>query len=155
MSETKEVLTDCSLCYHSCGTRVTVEDEKAIKIRGLDSHPLNRGKLCPKGANALQVVYNPGRLKRPLKRINADFQEISWDQALDEIAEKLVYLKEAYGPEILGIFCGSIGVENLEISNLVHLLRSGFGSPNFFSVESVCYRMRIRTRQMTFGRYPI
>ena len=154
MSERKEVLTDCSLCYHSCGTRVTVEDGKAIKIRGLDSHPLNRGKLCPKGANALEVVYNPGRLKRPLKRMNADFQEISWDQALDEIAEKLVRLKKAYGPEILGIFCGSIGVENLEMSTLVHLLRSGFGSPNFFSVESICYRMRIRTRQMTFGRYP-
>ena len=101
------------------------------------------------------MFITPVRLKRTLKRINADFQEILWDPALDEIAEKLVYLKEAYGPEILGIFCGSIGVENLEMSNLVHLLRSGFGSPNFFSVESVCYRMRILTRQMTFGRYPI
>ena len=67
MSETKEVLTDCSLCYHSCGTRVTVEDEKAIKIRGLDSHPLNRGKLCPKGANALQVVYNSGSPETNIK----------------------------------------------------------------------------------------
>ena len=154
MGETKEVLTDCSLCYHSCGTRVTVEDGKAIKIRGLDSHPLNRGRLCPKGANALEAVYNPGRLKRPLKRVNGGFKEISWDRALGEIAEKLIILKQAYGPEILGIFCGSIGVENLEMSTLVHLLRSGFGSPNFFSVESICYRMRIRTRQMTFGRYP-
>lgn len=154
MGETKEVLTDCSLCYHSCGTRVTVEDGKAIKIRGLDSHPLNRGRLCPKGANALEVVYSPDRLKRPLKRINGGFEEISWDRALDEIAGKLIRLKEVYGPEILGIFCGSIGVENLEMSTLVHLLRSGFGSPNFFSVESICYRMRIRTRQMTFGRYP-
>ena len=155
MGETREVLTDCGLCYHSCGTRVMVEDGKAIKIRGLDSHPLNRGRLCPKGANALEVVYNYDRLKRPLKRINGDFKEISWDQALDEIAEKLICLKKTYGPEVLGFFCGSIGVENLEMSTLIHLLRSGIGSPNFFSVESVCYRMRIRTRQMTFGRYPI
>jgi len=127
----------------------------AVKIRGLGSHPLNKGRLCPKGANALDVIYSPDRLKRPLKRVNGYFEKISWDQAMDEIAAKMNNLKEAYGPQILGIFCGSIGVENLEMSTLVHLLRSGFGSPNFFSVESICYRMRIRARQMTFGRYPV
>lgn len=155
MVERKEIFTDCTLCYHSCGTRVTVEDGMAVKIRGLGSHPLNKGRLCPKGANALDVIYSPDRLKRPLKRVNGYFEEISWDQAMDEIAAKMNNLKEAYGPQILGIFCGSIGVENLEMSTLVHLLRSGFGSPNFFSVESICYRMRIRARQMTFGRYPV
>jgi anaerobic selenocysteine-containing dehydrogenase len=46
----KEVLTDCTLCYHSCGTRVVVEDGKAVKILGLESHPLSKGRLCPKGA---------------------------------------------------------------------------------------------------------
>jgi anaerobic selenocysteine-containing dehydrogenase len=154
MAENKEVFTDCTLCYHSCGAKVTVEDGKAIKIKGLESHPINRGRLCPKGANALEVIYSPDRLKQPLKRMNGHFEAISWDRALDEIAEKLTRLKEMYGPQVWGLFCGSIGVENLEMSTLVHLLRSGFGSPNFFSVESICYRMRIRTRQMTFGRYP-
>ena len=154
MGARKEVFTDCTLCYHSCGTRVTIKDGKAIKIKGLESHPINKGRLCPKGANALEVIYSPDRLKQPLKRVNGRFEEVSWDQALDEIAEKLIRLKETFGPQTLGIFCGSIGVENLEMSTLVHLLRSGFGSPNFFSVESICYRMRIRTRQMTFGRYP-
>ena len=155
MGERKEIFTDCTLCYHSCGTRVTVEDGKAVKIRGLESHPLNKGRLCPKGANALDVIYSPSRLKQPLKRRSGGFEEITWDQALNEIAEKLTRLKEDYGPQVLGFFCGSIGVENLEMSTLVHLLRSGFGTPNFFSVESICYRMRIRTRQMTFGLYPI
>jgi len=150
----KEIYTDCTLCYHSCGTRVMVEGGKAVKVRGLESHPLNKGRLCPRGAHALDVIYNSSRLKRPLKRFDGGFQEISWEQALDEIAEKLSRLRDDYGPEVLGFFCGSIGVENLEMSTLIHLLRSGYGSPNFFSVESVCYRMRIRTRQMTFGRYP-
>jgi anaerobic selenocysteine-containing dehydrogenase len=154
MVESKEIFTDCTLCYHSCGARVTVEDGKAVKIRGLESHPLNKGRLCPKGAKALDVIYSPNRLKQPLKRRNGGFEEITWHQALDEIAEKLIRLKNDYGPQVFGFFCGSIGVENLEMSTLVHLVRSGFGSPNFFSVESICYRMRIRTRQMTFGRYP-
>ena len=151
---TKEIYTDCTLCYHSCGTSVTVEDGKAVKIKGLSSHPINQGRLCPKGANALDVIYSPDRVKTPLKRTGTGFEEISWEQALDEIAEKLLRLKKDHGPEVCGFFCGSIGVENLEMSTLVHQLRSGYGSPNFFSVESICYRMRIRTRQLTFGRYP-
>lgn len=150
-----EVLTDCTLCYHSCGTRVTVENGRATKVRGLESHPLNRGRICPKGANGLDMVYSPERLKTPLKRDGSGFKEISWDQALDEIAAGLTKLKDEFGPEKLGIFCGSIGVENLEMGSLVHRFQAAYGSPNFFSVESVCYRMRIRTRQMTFGKYPV
>jgi len=126
-----------------------------VKIAGLNSHPLNHGKLCPKGANALATVYNPDRLRHPLKRIDGSFREISWDQALDEIAERLLDLKKKFGPEVLGVFSGSIGVENFEMGGLVQRFKTAFGSPNFFSVESVCYRMRIRVRQMTFGRYPV
>lgn len=154
MATSKEIFTDCTLCYHSCGAKVTVKDGRAVKIRGLESHPLNKGRLCPKGANALDVIYDPNRLKNPLKRSNGNFVEITWEQALEEIADKLADMKKKYGPEAFGFFCGSIGVENLEMSTLVHLLRTGFGAPNFFSVESICYRMRIRTRQLTFGKYP-
>ncbi|MBW2311621.1 MAG: molybdopterin-dependent oxidoreductase [Deltaproteobacteria bacterium] len=155
MGEKKEIFTDCTLCYHSCGCKVTVEHGKAIKIRGLDVHPLNKGRLCPKGAAALKNIYSPERLKHPMKRVNGRFKRISWDQALDEIAERLATLKEEFGPQVLGVFSGSIGVENLEMAGLVQRFKAAFGSPNFFSVESVCYRMRIRTRQLTFGRYPV
>jgi anaerobic selenocysteine-containing dehydrogenase len=150
----KEVLTDCTLCYHSCGTVVTVEDGKAIEVKGLKSHPLNLGMLCPKGRAALENVYDPDRLKYPLKKIKGSFERITWDQALTEIAEKLLTLKKEFGPAVLGVFSGSIGVENLEMAGLTHRFEAAFGSPNFFSVESICYRMRIRTRQITFGKYP-
>lgn len=155
MADAKEIITDCTLCYHSCGCRVTVEDGIATKIRGLESHPLNQGRLCPKGANALATIYHQDRLRRPLKRVGGSFVEIPWDQALDEIAEKLLALKREFGAEALGVFSGSIGVENLEMAGLAQRFKAAFGSPNFFSVESVCYRMRIRTRQMTFGRYHV
>ena len=150
----KEVFTDCTLCYHSCGTVVTVEDGKAVEVKGLKSHPLNLGMLCPKGRAALENVYDPDRLKYPLKKINGSFERITWDQALTEIAEKLLTLKKEFGPAVLGVFSGSIGVENLEMAGLTHRFEAAFGSPNFFSVESICYRMRIRTRQITFGKYP-
>jgi len=152
--EEKVVLTDCTLCYHSCGTKVTVEDGVAVKIEGLESHPLNKGKLCPKGEAALENIYHPDRLKYPMKRVNSRFERITWDQALTEISEKLLRLKKEFGPEVLGVFSGSIGVENLEMVGLTQRFKAAFGSPNFFSVESICYRMRIRTRQITFGKYP-
>src|SRR6056297_1601751 len=154
MSEKQEYITDCTLCVHSCGCRVTVEDGQAVDIKGLESHPVNKGELCPKGEAALESIYHPDRLKYPLKRTDQGFEEISWEQALDEIAEKLLQLKEQFGPEILGVFSGSIGVENLEMAGLVQRFMAAFGSPNFFSVESVCYRMRIRSRQITFAKYP-
>lgn len=152
--EIKEILTDCTLCYHSCGTRVFVEDGRAVRIEGLESHPLNKGKLCPKGEVALENIYHPDRLKYPLKRVKGGWERISWDQALTEIADKLLSLKKEYGPSVLGVFSGSIGVENLEMVGLTQRFKACFGSPNFFSVESICYRMRIRTRQITFGKYP-
>ena len=154
MEGSKTILTDCTLCYHSCGTKVTVENGVAVKVEGLKAHPLNKGVLCPKGRVALQNVYDPARLKHPLKRTAGGWEKISWDQALTEISEKLLSLKEKYGPSALGVFSGSIGVENLEMAGLTQLFKAAFGSPNFFSVESICYRMRIRTRQLTFGKYP-
>lgn len=150
----KNIFTDCTLCYHSCGTIVTVEDGKAVEVKGLKSHPLNQGMLCPKGRAALDNIYDNDRLRYPLKKIKSSFERITWDQALTEIAEKLLALKEKYGPAILGVFSGSVGVENLEMAGLTHRFEAAFGSPNFFSVESICYRMRIRTRQITFGKYP-
>jgi anaerobic selenocysteine-containing dehydrogenase len=152
--ETKEILTDCTLCYHSCGIRVSVKDGRAIRVEGLESHPLNKGKLCPKGRAMLDNIYSPERLKYPMKRTNEGWERISWDQALDEIAEKLLSLKKSFGPSVLGVFSGSIGVENLEMAGLTQRFKAAFGSPNFFSVESICYRMRIITRQITFGKYP-
>ena len=154
MKGRKEILTDCTLCYHSCGIKVAVEDGKAVEVKGLASHPINKGELCPKGENLLASIYHPQRIKYPMKKVNGKFERISWETALDEISRKLSDLKKEFGPQMMGMFSGSIGVENMEIAGLTQRFKTAFGSPNFFSVESVCYRMRIRTRQITFGKYP-
>jgi anaerobic selenocysteine-containing dehydrogenase len=151
----KTFFTGCALCYHSCGMEVTVEDGKVVKVEGQKSHPLNKGYLCPKGQVAVEHLYHPDRLKYPFKKVGGEWKRITWDQALSEIAAKLLELKDKYGPSALAFFCGSIGVENLEMVSLTHRFKAALGSPNFFSVESICYRMRIRARQITFGKYPV
>jgi anaerobic selenocysteine-containing dehydrogenase len=154
-SVTKWVATDCTICYHSCGMNVLVEDGRIVKVEGLKDHPLNKGQLCPKGERAIEWVYHPDRLKHPLKRMGDRWEKIPWSAALDEIADKLRKLKEEFGPEALSIFSGSIGVENLEMMELAQRFKGAYGSPNFISVEGICYRMRIRARQITFGKYPV
>jgi anaerobic selenocysteine-containing dehydrogenase len=151
---TTVVMTDCALCLHSCGVAVTVEDGRAVDVAGLKEHPLTGGELCPKGKVMLESIYSPERVNYPMRRAGSKWERITWEQALDEITSKLLDLKARYGPAALGIFTGSIGVENLEMQGLAQRLRAAFGTPNFVSVESVCYRMRIRTRQLTFGKYP-
>ncbi|CAG0934816.1 thiosulfate reductase / polysulfide reductase chain A [Rhodocyclaceae bacterium] len=151
----KTVYSACTLCYHSCGTEVTVENGRVTAVQGQQSHPLNKGKLCPKGRATVEHLYHPERLTHPLKKVNGEWEKISWEQAFSEIGAKLNGLKEQYGPETLAFFCGSIGVENLEIVSLTHRFQGAFGTPNFFSVESICFRMRVRTRQMTFGKYVV
>jgi anaerobic selenocysteine-containing dehydrogenase len=153
--KSKWIATDCTTCYHSCGMNVLVEEGRITKVEGLKDHPLTKGRLCPKGAKAIELVYHPNRLKYPLKKVNGEWKRISWDIALSEIADKLQRLKKEFGPEILSIFSGSIGVENLEMMELAQRFKGAFGSPNFISVEGICYRMRIRARQMTFGKYPV
>jgi len=92
------VPTICGRCYAGCGVRVHRVNGVAVKIEGMpDSDMGARGGLCAKGAAGLQVLYDPNRLNKPLRRTNpgkglfADpkWEEISWEVALDEIAEKL------------------------------------------------------------------
>ncbi len=154
-SEFKWIATDCTICYHSCGMEVLVEEGRIKKVRGLKGHPLNKGRLCPKGAKVMEMVYHPDRLKYPLKKVHGQWERISWEKALSEIADQLHRLKEKHGPEVLSIFSGSIGVENLEMMELAQRFKGAFGTPHFISVEGICYRMRIRARQMTFGKYPV
>ncbi len=149
----KEIKTDCILCVWGCGINAYVEDGRLVRVKGMTEHPLNQGVLCPKGAALVDYIYSPDRLKYPMKRVNDSFERISWDEALDTIADKLRRIKDEYGARALAIYCGSIGVENYELVSFAHRFRGAYGTPNFLSVESNCYRSRILSHQLTFGTF--
>ena len=122
------VPTFCELCFWKCGVLAHVKDGEVTKITGNPAHPLSRGRLCPRGTGGIGLLYDPDRLKRPLvrtrKRGEDVFEEVSWDTALDEVAEKLLRIREKYGPEALALFTHGYGG-----SWFKHLLLS-YGSPN-------------------------
>jgi anaerobic selenocysteine-containing dehydrogenase len=124
---TRVVHTVCSHdCPDSCGVLVTVDvgTGRAVKVQGDASHPVTRGFLCGKVAKYLDRVYSPDRLLYPMRRragvakgplakgreLEA-FERISWDEALDEIAEKLTAIAAEFGPESVlpYSYAGTIG----------------------------------------------
>jgi anaerobic selenocysteine-containing dehydrogenase len=99
------------VCHHdcpdSCGWTVTVDDSTptptAVKLRGNPDHPYSRGELCPKVNRFIDRVYSPGRVLHPMRRTGAkgagEFERISWDDALGEIAVRLRTIIDEHGAE--------------------------------------------------------
>ena len=94
------VRTTCKGCHGGCGVRVTVEDGTIVHVEG-DPDSLTEGTMCAKGLSQLQHINNPYRIKHPLKRAGkrgeGKWQRISWEEALDTIAEKINEVREKYG----------------------------------------------------------
>ena len=93
-------------CPDACSVLVTVEDGRAVRIQGNPEHPVTRGFLCGKVAKYLDRVYSPDRVLHPLRRVAAKgvsgpeaYQQITWDEALDEISRRLKQVAEEFGPE--------------------------------------------------------
>src|SRR3974377_1325946 len=94
----------CALdCPDACSVLVTVENGRGTKLRGNPGHPVTRGFLCGKVARYLEREYSPDRLLYPQKRVGAKgegrFARVSWDEALDEIANRLDSIAREFGPE--------------------------------------------------------
>src|SRR5450631_3100682 len=114
-------------CPDACGVLITVQDGRATKIQGDPAHPVTRGFLCAKVAKYLDRVYSPDRVLYPMRRIapkgpttdcvgtaapgrpggvalrssNGGFQRISWDEALDEIANRFKQVSADFGSEAI------------------------------------------------------
>lgn len=93
----------CSSCiWAACQTQVKVKDNVAVEIKGDPEGPFNKGTLCPRGSALLSSLYNPYRVKTPLKRTNSEkgldvdpgWVEISWEEALGTVSEKLKAIRE-------------------------------------------------------------
>ena len=137
----RTALAACNLCEAICGLELTIEDRpegpKVVSIRGNADDPLSRGHICPKGVALADVYDDPDRLRRPVKRVGADWVEISWDEALDLTADGLARAVNEHGRDALGIYFGNPNAHSLgSQTHGVGMLRS-LRSRNKFSATSV------------------
>lgn len=91
-------VTACILCSRNCGLSVEIEDNQFKKIKGDDQHPFSQGYICQKAARLQHYQKHADRLTAPLKRqADGSFKEISWAQAIQEIADQLVHIRDTFG----------------------------------------------------------
>ncbi|HED13442.1 MAG TPA: dehydrogenase [Gammaproteobacteria bacterium] len=140
----------CGICPAGCGLRITLDKGRIGRVAPWKEHPL--GICCPRGARSAEIVYSPDRLLHPLRRTGergeGEFERISWDQALNTIADQFQDIAKHHGPEALCIhtgrgtfeqsLCDLLTPSDVPVSSAWNLLFP-FGSPNTTGVGSICY----------------
>ncbi len=132
--------TTCDICspQHHCGMKAYVKDGKLIKVEGCEEHQYSQGRICTKGAAYKEYLYRKDRVLHPMKRVgprgSGEFQEISWDEALDTIAERLNRIKKDHAADNV-MFMNGYGKWQ---KSYLNRLSFSFGSPNFVGDGCTC-----------------
>jgi len=118
----------CSLCPGACGISVRKIDHRPVKIEGLAEYPVNDGGACLHGIAGLQYLYDPARVRTPLKKTGDTFEQISWEDAISIVAGKLNDIRKSDAPEKLACITDK---DQGSVAGLFKRLLETFGSPNF------------------------
>lgn len=147
--------TTCSHCPVCCGVLVDVKGGRPVAVRGDPDHPVTQGFICKRGLAAIEYFDHPDRLNRPRKRLGGrgegHWADLSWEEALDEIAERLREIVEQGGPEAVAYTAGTFHGTDEQIGNrfLNHL-----GSPNAAGVWLICGGPQVEAEALTYGWGP-
>jgi anaerobic selenocysteine-containing dehydrogenase len=146
----KWVKTTCGYCSVGCGMLVGTKDGKAVSVRGNPDHPVNRGKLCPKGLSEHHILDAPGRATQPLLRKDGKLVPVSWDEALDTMIEKFSAVQQKYGNDALGVI-GTGQLLTEECYTLGKLVQLGFRTRNSDGNTTLCMASAVSGYKLSFG----
>ncbi|CAN5352110.1 molybdopterin-dependent oxidoreductase [soil metagenome] len=134
-----EALSFCRMCPGGCGVSITLdEDDRILSIRGDKEHPLSKGYACFKGLNSGAMHNGAERILRPLKRQpDGSFAKIPFEQAMDEIAERMAALIEEEGPDTVASYLGTAGFSNALASTMLPSFMRAVGSRSQFSAFTI------------------
>lgn len=129
----------CYFCHTNCGVLAYVKDGDVVYVEGDPDHPVNHGGLCCRGNIALKHLDHPDRINAPLRRKGErganEWEELPWDQALDEIAARLGEIRDRYGAEAVATAGGTLRTDDWARRRFFNL----FGSPNGFHNALLCW----------------
>ena len=149
MVEIKYVPTICPYCGTGCGLNFVVKDGKIVGVEPYKRHPVNEGKVCPKGNFGYEFINREDRLTTPLIKENGEFREASWDEALDLVANKLKEVSDE-DPNKVGFYaCARSPNENIYITQ--KLARVACGTQNVDHCARICHGPTVAGLATTFG----
>ena len=140
------VRTTCGYCSVGCGMRIGVRDGRAVAVEGDPDHPVNRGRLCPKGLSEHQTLAAEGRLTVP----TVDGRSATWDHAIDRVVDGFRALLDEHGPESVAILStGQLVTE--EFYALGKLARLGMGLAHYDGNTTLCMASAVAGYKLSFG----
>lgn len=107
----KKVRTICSICSAGCGIEAEVKDGVWVRQDMAINHPMSQGSHCCKGIDQIDLTKSKQRIKFPMKKINGKWERLSWEQAINEIGDKLLQIRAEDGPDCVE-FLGSAKFSN-------------------------------------------
>jgi len=144
------VATTCGYCSVGCGMEIGVRGNRAVAVRGIDSHPVNAGKLCPKGLSEHHTLDAATRAKFPLLRKDRKLVRAPWDEATAEMVRGFTAIQQRYGSGALGVLStGQLVTE--EFYALGKLVQLGFGTNNYDGNTTLCMASAVSGYKQSFG----
>lgn len=151
MSRSSIVRRVCPFCEATCGLAVEVEGDAIVRVRGDRDDPFSRGFVCPKAYSLKQLYHDPDRLRQPLRRTASDWEEISWDAAIDEVASRLTEIRDVHGADAIGTYSGNPVVHDLGAVLYRPLLLRALGSRSLFNSAAIDTLPKIVSTGLMFG----
>ncbi len=146
----RTVRTTCTYCGVGCQLDVSVIDGKIRGIQAPETAEVNEGHTCLKGRFAFQFYDHPDRLKEPMIKKNGKFEEVTWDEAYEFIATRLIEIKNRYGPDSIGGISSSRAT-NEENYLMQKMIRVAIGTNNIDGCARVCHAPTAFGMQQAFG----
>jgi len=148
-AETKTVRTICTHCSVGCGIIAEVQKGVWTGQEPAFDHPFNLGSHCAKGASVREHGHGERRLKYPMKLVNGKWEKISWDQAINEVGDKMLEIRKKYGPDSVFMTGGS--KHNNEQAYLMTKFMRMWGTNNQDHQARICHSTTVAGVASTWG----
>ena len=146
----------CHICEANCGILVEIEDDKVLSVKGNPDHVLSEGYICPKATAIPDLQDDPDRLRRPLKKVDDEWEEVSWETAFREIAERFAEI--VAGPKIASIYLGNPIAHNYGVTTQMRSFIKAVGTRGIYSASTLDQIPHLAAQKFLYGHnanYPV
>ncbi len=143
--------TYCRICEAHCGLDVTIDGDTVVAVKPDKTHPVSQGYACIKGSALGELHHDPDRVNYPLKKVDGEWQRISWPQAIAEIGGKLKALQKAHGKRSIAHYYGNPSAFSMQNFLYAAGFMQALGSPNVFSSSSIDLNNKFHVANAMYG----